>query len=264
MRIPITMCHGVSGSLPIDRLEEYFRIAREGGFTSIGYTDLEDWRTRKKTLPEHPILFDFDHPVRSIHDQIFPLMTRMGFRGNLFVQTKPMEELYEGDALNSPDRGTMSWDEIRALVAGGWQIGAHTHTHPNLSELCAKDPSGETIRSEMETNDAILTRELGLRPKDFAFTGTSWSRIAEQEVRKRYRFGRLWIVGAMYQADGKPVRYADLVGIGGPDEQDGGPPYSARYMTENTDPYRIPSMEMERLIHDYDAFRSYLRGAAGG
>ena len=157
----------------------------------------------------------------------------------------------------------MSWDEIKALLDGGWHIGAHTHTHPNLSELSAHDPSGETIRQELETNDNILVKELGLQPRDFAFTGTSWSSIAEQEVKKRYRFGRLWIVGSMYQADGKPIRYADLVGISGTDEIDEGPPSSARYITEETDPYRIPSMELGKLIYDYDAFRAYLGRSSG-
>ncbi len=65
----------------------------------------------------------------------------------------------------------------------------------------------------------------------------------------------------MYQADGKPIRYADLVGISGTDEMDGGPPYAARYITEETDPYKLPSMELNKLIHGYDAFRFYLSQA---
>lgn len=258
MRIPITMCHGASDTLTMERFEEYFKIAGELGFCSIDYDGLEKWRARKNKLPGRPIMFDFDHPVKSIHDRIFPLMAKFGFRGNLFVNTKPMADMYAKGSQISPERQFMNWDEIRALLDGGWQIGAHTHTHPNLSKLSETDPSGETIRLEMATNDNILVKELGIQPKDFAFTGTSWSSIAEQEAKKRYRFGRLWIVGSMYQADGKPMRYADLAGTSGPDEADGGPPYSARYITEETDPYRIPSMELEKLIYDYNAFRFYL------
>lgn len=40
---------------------------------------------------------------------------------------------------------------------------------------------------------------------------------------KIIRFGRLWIVGTEYQADGQVVRYADLVGVDADDETDGGP-----------------------------------------
>ena len=73
--------------------------------------------------------------------------------------------------------------------------------------------------------------------------------------------GRLWIVGSEYEADGKPIRYAELAGSSEPDEADGGPPNSTRYITEHTDPHRLPSMELQALINDPGAFRSYLEGA---
>ena len=77
------------------------------------------------------------------------------------------------------------------------------------------------------------------------YTGTTWSRIAENEVRKRYRFGRPWIVGKHYNTDEGEIRYADLVGILGDDEADGGPPHAARYITADTDPHCLPSMDLE-------------------
>ena len=70
MRIPITMCHGVNreGPRPLDRerFEGYFRIASEMGFESISYDDLAAWRDGVGKLPARPIMFDFDHPVKSI------------------------------------------------------------------------------------------------------------------------------------------------------------------------------------------------------
>jgi peptidoglycan/xylan/chitin deacetylase (PgdA/CDA1 family) len=155
----------------------------------------------------------------------------------------------------------MTWDELRHLLDAGWHIGAHTHTHPNLSALSVQDPSGRLVRAEMDRNDELLERHLGVKPKDFAFTGTTWSRAAEDEVRKRYRFGRLWIIGAMVEADGRPLRFAELAGVAGPDQADGGPPHAARYVTEGTDAFRLPSMEIEALIFEFDAFRRYLEGA---
>lgn len=261
MKIPVTMCHGTSDTLPLERFTQYFAIAAELGFTSINYDDLERARADLSTLPEHPIMFDFDHPVRSIHDQILPLMTERGYTGNIFIQTQPMEELYATDAHKSPDREHMTWEEIAALHESGWQIGAHTHTHPNLSDLSQSDPTGRAIRDEMQTNDDILTKHLGFPPKDFAFTGTSFSAIAERQAKQRYRFGRLWIIGANYEADGKPIRVADLLNVPGPDEADSGPPHAARYITAQSDPHRLPAMELENLIHDYTAFRNYLTGA---
>lgn len=64
-----------------------------------------------------------------------------------------------------------------------------------------------------------------------------------------------------YRADGKPVSYAELAGVEGSDEADGGPPYAARYITRNSNPYRLPSVDFQFLIHQPDAFRIYLEGA---
>lgn len=264
MRIPITMCHGISegGQYPLTttHFDALIAIAREMGFESVGYDQLAAWRDGAAGLPERPIVFDFDHPAKSMRTGIHQVLDRHGYRGNLFINTGWMDPSHEGYGTD-----TMTWDEVRELVDASWHIGAHTVTHPNLSELVADDPGGEKLRWELETCDATLERELGFAPRDFAFTGTSWSSVAEAEVMKRYRFGRLWIVGSEYQADGKTIRYAELAGVDGEDEADGGPPAAARYITEATPPYRLPSMEIQApLIHGPGAFRAYLEGAFEG
>ena len=260
IRIPITMCHGIRTEGDYKLTEEHFdalmRIADEMGFASINYNDLAAWREGTGSLPERPIMFDFDHPVKSMRHSIHEILSRYGFTGNLFINTGPMDPTKESSV------EMMTWDEIRELRDAGWHIGAHTVTHPNLSDLFREDPSGEKLQWELETCDTTLAEHLGTRPRDFAFTGTSWSSMAEKLVMQRYRFGRLWIIGAEYQADGKMVRYADLVNVPGDDEADGGPPMAARYITRETPAYRLPSMEIQSpLIHSPEAFRTYLEGA---
>ena len=263
MRIPITMCHGIDGFAPvnpaltIEDFKNYFRIASKMGFISISYDQLAAWFREEGDLPAKPIMFDFDHSVKSIRHEIYPVMKELGFKGNLFIYTAQMEELYAKKLPDFKDRKVMTWDEIGKLMDAGWHIGAHTHTHLGLS----KDVSGEIIRGELIKNDTILKKELGVLPKDFAFTGTTWSKTAEKEVMKRYRLGRLWIVDSKYNADGAEIRYADLVGVSGEDEKDGGPPNAARYITKESHPYRLPSMEFMNLIYKYDAFQKYLEGA---
>ena len=261
MRIPITMCHGINdqGDYPLseDHLDTLARIAHEMGFASIDYNDLAGWRAGTGALPERPIMFDFDHPVKSMRHGVHPVLSRYGYAGNLFINTGPMDPESEGYGV-----ATMTWDEVGELVDLGWHIGAHTVTHPNLSTFVAEDPTGEKLRQELEECDATLEQHLGICPRDFAYTGTSWSSAAEKVVQERYRFGRLWIIGPHYQADGQQVRYAELAGVEGEDEADGGPPLAARYITRTTPPYLLPSMEIQApLIHQPEAFRAYLEGA---
>ena len=183
-----------------------------------------------------------------------------GFRGNLFINTGPMDTESEAYGVE-----TMTWDEVRELVELGWHIGAHTVTHPNLSELSLSDPSGELLRRELAQCDDTLEEQLGKRPLDFAFTGTSWSSVAEEIVMERYRQGRLWFIGSEYQVDGEKMRVAELVGVEGGDEADGGPPMAARYIERGTPAHRLPSVEIQSpLLHSPTAFRMYLEGALVG
>lgn len=260
-RIPITMCHGINadGDYPLtsEHLDRLVSVAREMGFSSISYDQLTAWRGEDAPLPERPIMFDFDHPAKSMRHEVHAVLSRYGYAGNLFINTGWMDT--ESDGYGST---SMTWEEVGELVELGWHIGAHTVTHPNLSALAGEDATGEKLQWELETCDATLIEHLGIVPRDFAFTGTSWSSVAEKRVMERYRFGRLWIVGIHYQADGREIRYADLVGVSGEDEEDGGPPLAARYITRCSHPYRLPSMEIQRpLIHRPEAFRAYLEGA---
>ena len=65
----------------------------------------------------------------------------------------------------------------------------------------------------------------------------------------------------MYQVDGEKMRYAEWVGLDGEDEQDGGPPMPARYITKESNPYRLPSMDLQELIYAPETFRKYLEAA---
>ena len=266
VRIPITMSHGTDqipgkrNPLTQDHFAQLVAIAHELGFQSISYDDLAAWLRHGKSLPERPIMFDFDHPMKSMRHEVLPVLARYGYTANLFINTGLMDDMYRGGVPDFTEREILLWEEAAELAEAGWQIGAHTVTHPNLSELSQEDPTGKKLRAELAQCDTTIERHLGIAPRDFAFTGTSWSSIAEREVKARYRFGRLWIVGAEYQVDGRKTRYADLVGVPGLDEPDGGPPHAARYITRDSDPYRLPSMEINALIFTPAAFRRYLEG----
>lgn len=262
VNIPITMCHGINTHLTLERFKQYLSIASDLGFSAINYDQLYAWLTNTGSLPERPIMFDFDHPVLSVPAEIFPAMQEYGYVGNLFVNTGYFDLTCQEISTKAGRPMCARWEQINELSQAGWTIGAHTHTHPNLSELVKTDPSGEIIRAEMEKNDRLIKNNLGLTPEYFAFTGnatgSTWSSIAAREAKKRYKLGRLWIIGPNCEADGKTMGYAELVNAAGADEADGGPPYASRYITKSTPFFKLPSMELQALIYEPDAFRQYL------
>ncbi|WP_167529422.1 polysaccharide deacetylase family protein [Bradyrhizobium macuxiense] len=270
-RIPILMSHGIDSvprstengyrSLSAVEFDALYRIARELDYETIGYDELEKWLEGTGSLPRRPLMIDFDHPTITMRYDVNDIMQRYGFRPTLFINTAGIEAQAKEPLPKSEERQFMTWDEVGDLLKAGWRIGAHTVNHPNLSDLSIQDPTGARIVEELDQSNEIIESRLGLKPRDFAYTGTSFSTQAEREIRKRYRFGRLWIVNSQYNMDGKRARMADVMGIAGADEADGGPPRAARYITRNSNRYRLPSMDTNHLIHDQGPFRRYLEEA---
>ena len=101
MRIPITMCHGIRDCgekpLTVKLLRTFLSIAADLGFEAINYDDLAAWRLGDKKLPDHPIMFDFDHPFKNLRYECHDALSAYGFVGNAFVYTRPYDKTYDRD-----------------------------------------------------------------------------------------------------------------------------------------------------------------------
>ena len=60
--------------------------------------------------------------------------------------------------------GWMSWDNLRSLVAQGFEIGCHTDTHIDMGLA-----DQETVRRELEVSRQKINRELGIPVQLFAY-----------------------------------------------------------------------------------------------
>jgi peptidoglycan/xylan/chitin deacetylase (PgdA/CDA1 family) len=58
----------------------------------------------------------------------------------------------------------MTWTQLRALAAGGFDVGAHTRTHPILSRV-----GRERLRAEIEGCKEQMEPKLGFAVSHFAY-----------------------------------------------------------------------------------------------
>ena len=207
-RIPIVVCHGVqrrdngwAQRLTAGHFDRFMRTAKELGFESITYDGLAAWQAGARDGPSGARVHDRPRSPGQLPTPRSVRCSRQEYQliPTLFVVTGPLDGIDLGQGWEGIEFAT--WPRWKSLARAGWLIGAHTVTHPDLSELSLRDPSGHLLRAELDDCISSIERHLGLRPQDFAFTGTSFSAAAEQAVADRFRFGRLWIVGASYQAN---------------------------------------------------------------
>jgi hypothetical protein len=103
MRISITMFYGFDtedkNSVDKTHFDHFIRMASELGFDLINYDGLAAWMDNHAPLPNHPIMFDFDQSMKSMRHGADDVPRNYGYRGNLFVNTRPLEEMYSNHLL---------------------------------------------------------------------------------------------------------------------------------------------------------------------
>ena len=142
----LVLCyHAVSPTWPAalsvtePALEEQMAELARRGYRGGTFTDAV-------AAPEHgrTVVVTFDDSYRSVLERAKPILDRWGFPGTLFVPTDwigsrdPMQwpgiDRWLGTQWE-PDLHSLTWDELRGLADGGWEIGSHTCSHPRLTSL---------------------------------------------------------------------------------------------------------------------------------
>ncbi len=158
--------HAVSASWDADlsvtpeRLEAQLERFRRRGYRPARFSEAIEAPPAPRT-----VAITFDDAFRSVYDIAFPLMQRLGMTGTMFVPTawpgrdEPMSwagiDHWSGGP-HEPELACMSWDQLRELQDAGWEIGAHTHTHPHLTEI-----DDATLAGELERARQICTDRMG-------------------------------------------------------------------------------------------------------
>ena len=122
-------------------------------------------KTKKRTFQFRGETIDNTQPV-AIVSEIFTL--KMKHLGADASETLVFD-LSEACEVDLPtraqsDKEFMTWDQLRDADRSGITIGSHTHTHRVLATLDL-----ETQRQELALSSSILEKQLGKKPKSFAY-----------------------------------------------------------------------------------------------
>lgn len=127
---------------------------------------------------ERLVVPTFDDAFASVIELAFPIMSRLGVPGTVFVPTdypdQPPPMAWDGTDrwLGGPHEDElrcMSWEELDRLAEAGWEIGSHTRSHPRLTQL-----DDESLAAELEGSRTACEQRLGRPCRSLAYPYGDW------------------------------------------------------------------------------------------
>jgi peptidoglycan/xylan/chitin deacetylase (PgdA/CDA1 family)/glycosyltransferase involved in cell wall biosynthesis len=175
--IPILMYHRVPKDyidskhqtfVPLANFKKHLKFFKLMGLTSITFAEYLDFNNGRKPLssfPKKPFIITFDDGYADNHDNMLPLMEKYGFKGVLFPIGDPKisTNIWDEKEINGSGR-LMNVDQLKAFKEAGWEIGAHTMTHPDLTKL-----SDEKICYEITESKKQLENNLNIKISVLAY-----------------------------------------------------------------------------------------------
>jgi peptidoglycan/xylan/chitin deacetylase (PgdA/CDA1 family) len=110
-------------------------------------------------LGPNAVVITFDDGYADNYELAAPILERFGAPATFFVTVGLMgtSRTFEHDR-RSPHRfSNLTWDQIRSLVARGFEIGSHSMSHLNLAQ-CPLDEARHEIRKSRTILEEILAR----------------------------------------------------------------------------------------------------------
>ncbi len=119
------------------------------GYQAVTLDQVERAWYHGGTLPPKPVVLSFDDGYRPQFTYALPELRRHGWAGVLNLKAEG-SDLYESN--------------VKAMIAAGWELAAHTIHHLDLTELDAAQ-----LHEEVAGSRAILRREYGVPVDNFCY-----------------------------------------------------------------------------------------------
>jgi len=177
--IPVLMYHKIPDAPPAtkhqifvtkENFAKHLAYFKSRGLTPITFHDYQGFASGRRPLaefPRRPVMLTFDDGYLDNYTNLLPLMQQYGYRGVIYLLGDFEVRYNQWDLAQDPTEpraDLMSEAQKQAFVAAGWEIGAHTQTHPRLASLPAAEAAHEIAASKAE-----LERRLGIQVLSFAY-----------------------------------------------------------------------------------------------
>jgi peptidoglycan/xylan/chitin deacetylase (PgdA/CDA1 family) len=180
--IPILTFHAVDDAEPpLSFPPNVFRAGmlwlRDQGFRAITVREARRVLQSEEPPTGRTVALSFDDGYRSVFDEALPVLRDVGFTATLFVNDAGQTD--EPPPMEGRER--MTWKQIEKLRDAGFEIGAHTLTHPDLTRV-----GRSRMEAEIAGSRVGIESRLGVKVTSFAYPFGRWNAAARGIARMHF------------------------------------------------------------------------------
>jgi len=170
---------------PPTRFAAHLRRLLSRGHHFIGLHDLERYLDGQRSMAEGAIAVTFDDGFADNYNHAFPILRELGIPATVFLATGHLGEsnTWMSGSAGYPSRKMLTWGQIEEMASDGVEFGAHTVSHPRLTDMRSED-----ARREITGAKEAIQQRLGREARYFAYPyGAVDERIRGMAAEAGYR-----------------------------------------------------------------------------
>lgn len=174
----VLMYHSVGSSgwefsVTPEMFDRQLAYLRKNGFKFLTAEELHETIAGMNALPGRSVLLTFDDGYRDFMTEALPILNKYKAPAVLFVHTNRSSERLRNEL------PLLNWMELKVL-AEDFEIGSHSHSHPDLKALSPDELDGEFDKSEQ-----VFVQELGYKPDILSYPGGRFNMNIAEGLRRR-------------------------------------------------------------------------------
>jgi peptidoglycan/xylan/chitin deacetylase (PgdA/CDA1 family) len=172
--VPIAMYHSIAHTtnaryarfaLAPELLREQLDALVDGGWTTLTASEYAAARCTGRPIPARSVVLTFDDGFTDFATVALPMLRDRGLTATLYVPTGLVGDTSRWMTHErETERPLLDWRELAEIADSGVEIGAHSHTHPQLDRL----PLWR-LAAELRRPREVLENQLQLSVQTFAY-----------------------------------------------------------------------------------------------
>ena len=187
--------------VPSAEFAAQMQALKAAGWHAVTMDQLEaNWKRGVPLGPGKPIVLSFDNGYASQYTNAMPILKRLGWVGDENIQLSGLP----------PSQGGLTDDQVRGMLAAGWELDTQGISHADLITLDASQ-----LHYQVATARQILRKRFGVPVNWFCYPSGHYNATVIAEVKAAGFVGSTTVIPGWANPGEDPYRLPRLRVLGG-------------------------------------------------